>query len=85
MTTLVDTHCHLDEKNCPEGADAVIARARAAGVEAFVTVGVGRDLAPAREAVALAERVACVVATVGVHPHDAAGCDDAAFAEIERL
>ncbi|MGH7298697.1 MAG: TatD family hydrolase, partial [Polyangiaceae bacterium] len=54
--SLVDAHCHLDPGYFPEGADAVMERARAAGVAGFVVVGVGRDLEPARAAVALARR-----------------------------
>ncbi len=82
---LVDTHCHLDAGYFPEGADAVIARAKAQGVGAFVNIGVGRDLAPARAAVTLAETRSDVWATVGVHPHDATSLDDLGFAEIEAL
>ena len=67
---LVDTHCHLDEGYFPEGPDAVLARARAEGVGAFVCIGVGGDL-PMRFAVDLARRRDDVVATVGVHPHEA--------------
>jgi TatD DNase family protein len=52
-------------------ADAVIQRARDAGVVAMVVVGT--DLASSRAAVALAERHAGVFATVGLHPHDATG------------
>jgi TatD DNase family protein len=83
---IVDTHCHLDPQYFPAGPGEVMARARAVGVTGFVVVGVGRDLAPARAAVALAraekERVA---AAVGVHPHDATTLDDAAYAELEEL
>lgn len=68
---LVDTHCHLDAQYFPEGPDEALARAEASGVSGFVVVGVGADLAPARAAVALAERRARVFAAVGVHPHDA--------------
>jgi TatD DNase family protein len=82
---LVDTHCHLDPGYFPEGAEAVIARAQAEGVTAFVNIGVGRDLEAARRAVALAEERADVWATVGVHPHDAESLDDAGFAELEAL
>ena len=82
---LVDTHCHLDPHYFPEGPDAVIARANAAGVGLFVTIGVGRDLEPVRHAVALSERRADVWSTVGVHPHEASTVDDAAFSEIEAL
>ncbi len=73
---LVDTHCHLDPGNAAEGPDAVIARAREADVGAFVCVGVG-GVDEARHAVALAGRRPDVVATVGVHPHDAASWDAA--------
>ena len=89
---LIDTHCHLDGHYFPEGADAVMARAEAAGVAGFVVIGVGESLQPARDAIALARRhPARVAATVGVHPHDAArlahegGIDPVQGAEFERL
>jgi TatD DNase family protein len=74
-----DTHCHLDGENCKDGADAVLSRARAAGVGHFVCIGVGGESAQ-RQAVELAERDPNVWATVGVHPHDAGSFDGA----IER-
>src|SRR6185503_13373892 len=86
MTLLVDTHCHLDPGYFPAGPDEALARARTAGVGGFVVVGVGRDLAPARNAVALAHRLADHVgAAVGVHPHDATTLDDATYAELASL
>ena len=82
----VDTHCHLDAHYFPEGSDAVIARARAAGVGGFVVIGVGEKMQGARNAIALSERVGpSLVATAGVHPHDAAVVDDAVRAELEVL
>lgn len=81
---LFDTHCHLDEGTFPEGADAVIDRARAAGVHAFACIGVGSP-ALARAAVALAERRVDVVATVGIHPHDASTADPEFEAELATL
>jgi len=84
--TIVDTHCHLDPQYFPGGPADVIARARAAGVVGFVVVGVGKDLAPARAAVALAEaEPGRVGAAVGVHPHDATTLDDALHAELAAL
>jgi TatD DNase family protein len=82
---LIDTHCHLDPSYFPEGAAAVMARARLAGVGGFVTIGVGRDLDPARRAAALAAACPDVWATVGVHPHDADSLDDAGFDELSAL
>jgi len=68
----VDSHCHLQMAD--EDADAVLARARGAGVGGFVCVGT--DLASSRQAVELAARHPDVAATVGLHPHDAARLDE---------
>jgi TatD DNase family protein len=80
MTYWADAHCHLDAHHFKEGPDAVMARARAAGVIGFVVVGLARGerssegdaVEPARFAADLArshpDRVA---ACVGLHPHDA--------------
>jgi TatD DNase family protein len=87
---LIDSHCHLEAKDfvAPGGGDergAVLDRARAAGVEAFVCVGSGASLDEVRTAVAMAEAHADVWAAVGIHPHDAARMPDGAYDEIERL
>jgi TatD DNase family protein len=81
---LVDSHCHLDPQYFAGGSDAVIDRAREAGVGGFVCVGVG-SAAAARFAVELAGRRDDVVATVGVHPHDAASVTPELMAELEPL
>ena len=82
---LVDSHCHLDYADTPEAQQAVLARGRAAGIAWFVTVGVGRGTDGARDAIALAEREPDVRATAGVHPHDAAGCDEETVAAMARM
>lgn len=80
---LVDTHAHLHFPDFDDDREAVLARARAAGVRRMVTIGT--DVATCRAALALAERETDVWATAGVHPHDAAESDEAALAEVERL
>ena len=70
----VDSHCHPQLDATTGDAEAVLARAREAGVAAMVVVGT--DLASSREAVALAEAHPDVFATVGLHPHDAARLTD---------
>src|SRR5215207_10968254 len=82
---LIDSHCHLDLEHFPEGPDAVLERARAAGVGAFVVIGVDRDLSSARAAIELAARRHDVRATAGVHPHDASVLDAAMLAELDAL
>ncbi|HEX4995963.1 MAG TPA: TatD family hydrolase, partial [Methylomirabilota bacterium] len=66
---LFDTHAHLHFPELLADLDAVLERARAAGVTGMVTIGTDRETNPA--AVALAERLHDVHATVGFHPHDA--------------
>jgi TatD DNase family protein len=79
---LVDTHCHLDH-HFHLDVDEQVARARGAGVTLLVTVGT--DVATSRDALATAERVAGVVAAVGIHPNDADTASPEALAEIDRL
>ncbi len=70
----VDSHCHLDPSTWGDdaGVDAVIARAREAGVTRMVTIGSGYGFDSAARAVAVAARhPGCVRAAVGLHPHDA--------------
>ncbi len=80
---LVDTHAHLHFPEFAADLAAVLERARATGVVAMVTVGTDRETNPA--AVALAERLPQVYATVGIHPHDAGDATDADFEAMERL
>ena len=67
---LVDTHCHLDYFNQPGEEEDVVARARAAGVETLVTIGV--TLKQSKQAIDIAEKYDNVWACVGVHPNHAA-------------
>jgi TatD DNase family protein len=80
---LIDTHTHLDDARYDADREAMIARARDAGVEAFVTIGC--DLATSRAAVGLAERYPFVYATVGVHPHEVKHMGDGWYDELRRL
>ena len=74
---LVDTHAHLMDPAFDGDRDAVLARARAAGVAALVLVGY--DLPSSRAAVELAGRVPWAVASVGIHPNSVAETTDADF------
>ena len=82
---LVDSHCHLDFPEFAPELDAVVARARAAGVGRMVTIGTRLD--QFERVLAIAERFADVYCSVGVHPHeagDAWGCDPAVLIELAR-
>src|SRR2546422_4774225 len=80
---LFDTHAHLHFPEFAGDLDAVLARARAAGVRRMLTIGT--DVATSRAAVAVAAREPDVWAAVGIHPHEATSADDTALVEIERL
>lgn len=67
----VDSHAHLTALS--GGPTPALERARAAGVRGVVCVGT--DVASSRAAVELAARHPDVVATVGLHPHDASRLD----------
>ncbi|HEX4573991.1 MAG TPA: TatD family hydrolase [Gemmatimonadales bacterium] len=66
---LVDAHCHLGDGAFDPDRDAVLERARVAGVEHVVVIGVTLD--DSARAVALARSWRGLSATAGVHPHDA--------------
>lgn len=63
---LIDTHAHLDFPDYAGDLDAVLTRAREAGVTRIVTIGT--SIEGSRRSVALAEKYPEVSAVVGVHP-----------------
>jgi TatD DNase family protein len=65
----VDSHCHLNYEGLAEDQPAVLARARAAGVEAMLNIATRSS--EWDDVLAVAERESDVFASVGVHPHDA--------------
>lgn len=80
---LFDTHAHLHDPAFAPDRAAVLERAHAAGVRRLLTVGT--DAASSVEALALSRAWPGVHAAVGIHPHDAAGADQGALAEIAAL
>ncbi len=66
---LVDHHCHLDFPEFAPELDAVVARARAAGVLTLVTIST--RIRKFEEVKAVAERFDDVYCSVGTHPHNA--------------
>jgi TatD DNase family protein len=66
---LVDSHCHLDFPDFAAEREAIIARARAAGVETMLTICTRLDEFDGVQAIACShEGIWC---SVGVHPHEA--------------
>lgn len=67
---LVDSHCHLDFPDFGPELDAVVRRAREAGVGTMLTIGT--RLSAFDGVRAIAERYDDIWCSVGVHPHEAA-------------
>ena len=82
---LIDSHCHLDDKQFDPDRDAVIQRALEAGVERMMAIGTGDGPPDLEAALRLARRHDFIYATVGVHPHDAAKATPETFAALEAL
>ena len=66
---LVDSHCHLDFPEFAPELDAVVARARDAGVKTCVSIGTTLEKFPG--VLAVAERFENIWCSVGIHPHEA--------------
>jgi len=84
--TLVDSHAHLDFEDFQGDIDAVVDRARAAGVERIVAVGLWRAPGDFGNALDLARsRPGVFAATAGIHPHDCARVPEADWERSARL
>ncbi len=66
---LIDSHCHLDFPEFEAERDAVVARAREAGLRRIITISTRVDRYDAVRAIA--EAYEDVYFTVGTHPHQA--------------
>jgi TatD DNase family protein len=80
---LFDTHAHLHDPAFATDREAMLARARAAGIGGLLTIGT--DVASSHAAVSLAEQHPDVYAAVGIHPHDALTADPTALASVAEL
>ena len=74
---MIDTHCHLYFPEFDQDRNEVIKRARK---RACLFVQVGASLEGSRKAVDLANRHGDMIASVGMHPHEAHK-----YAQVQRL
>ena len=82
---LVDSHCHLDFPDFAAELDAVVARARAAGIGRMVTIST--RVKKHAQVLAIAERFSDVFCSVGTHPnhaHEESDIDAHALAAIAQ-
>ena len=80
---LFDSHCHLHDIDYRKDMEEVIDRATKAGVLAEMIVGF--NLQSSQRAVSLAKTRNRFFASVGVHPHDAKGCNESVLQSLKAL
>lgn len=79
----VDSHAHLNDERLAGDLLGVIARAKAAGLEAIITVGT--EPAEIRRVVEMAQREPMLYAAIGFHPHVAADVKAVDWPALEEL
>jgi TatD DNase family protein len=80
---LVDSHCHLDFPDFDADRDAIVARAKAAGVGTMVSISTRVAKFPALKA--MAERYPRIYCSVGTHPHNAGEEPDVTVDDLVSL
>ncbi len=83
LIRLADAHAHLDMPEYAADQAEIIAQAGKAGIALIITVGI--SLENSYEAIVTAQKYPGIFAAVGVHPHGAAGVNEAAVADIAEL
>jgi TatD DNase family protein len=82
---LTDSHTHVDVSDFDADRDAMLERARAAGVQTILAIGNGPEIEKLGAAVPFAEKHDWIYAAAGIHPHEARHASEAHYAELERL
>jgi len=86
VSELIDAHAHLDFDDYAADLDGVVARARAAGLERIVCVGLWRAPGSFGNALELAARdPSFFAATIGIHPHECARVPEEDWARHDAL
>ena len=68
---LVDSHAHIDFPQFAEDREAMLERAKAAGITALLAIGTGPGPEKLDSALPFAEQYDWIYASIGIHPHEA--------------
>lgn len=82
---LIDSHAHIDFPQFADDRDAMLERARAAGVTTLLAIGTGPGPEKLDSALPFAEQHDWIYATVGIHPHEAKEVTQQHLDELARL
>ena len=80
---LFDSHCHLDDASYHNDMGDVLDRAKNAGVEAIMLVGITEK--NSEKLVSMASGHPMFYCSVGIHPHDASQASDRALDHLKKL
>ena len=90
-TVLVDSHAHLDSPRYDADRDELLERAWEAEVRTVLSIGIGDGPATMQQALELSRKYAGkpgvprILATAGIHPHEAQLADQAALEKLDNL
>jgi TatD DNase family protein len=82
---LIDSHAHIDFPQFADDRDAMLERARAAGVSTLLAIGSGPGPEKLDAAIPFAEQYDWIYATVGTHPHEAKDLTPAHLEQLAKL
>ena len=92
---LIDSHAHLDSPRYAEDRDAMLVRAREAGVGAVLSIGIGEGPAEMHQALDVCREFNArrlnganfprLYASAGIYPHNTPEADAAALAKLDAL
>ena len=82
---LIDSHAHIDFPPFAEDREAMLERARAAGVATLLAIGTGPGPEKLDSALPFAEQHDWIYATVGIHPHEAKVVTPKHLEELSKL
>src|SRR5258708_37705918 len=82
---LADSPAHIDVPQFAEERDAMLERARAAGVTTLLAIGSGPGTEKLDAAIPFAEQHDWIYATVGTHPHEAKELTPAHLEQLAKL
>jgi TatD DNase family protein len=82
---IIDSHAHLEFEQFNEDRDAVLRRARDAGLTTILAIGGASGPDQLDSAIPFAETHDWIYATAGIHPHEANLATEAHFRYLEEL
>ena len=82
---LIDSHAHIDFPHFAEDRDAMLQRAREAGVQALLAIGTGPGPEKLDAALPYAEQHDWIYTSIGIHPHEAKEATPQHFDQLARL